>query len=189
MVWAPPFTASAAARRGLRLHRAVEKALMRPTRLSSNWTGGFGTVEVDDMNHRILKLLKMDGKMTYREIASKLRRSPSTVRDRIRRMEDYGVILGYAAIVNNEQMGMQADAIVLANLAEGVTSKELRRLQEVEGVMEVLMVSGGKRVIVRIHAPDNRTLDAIINNHITPLGLEDVDVRIVLESLMRFPGV
>ena len=57
-------------------------------------------VAVDDMNRRILNLLKTDGKLTYREIAAKLRRSPSTVRDRIRRMEDYNVILGYAAIVD-----------------------------------------------------------------------------------------
>lgn len=146
-------------------------------------------VAVDDMNQRILKLLKMDGKMTYREIASKLRRSPSTVRDRIRRMEDYDVILGYAAIVNNEQMGMQADAIILANTADGVSTKDLRRLHEVEGVMEVLLVSGGKRVMVRLHAPDNRTLDNTIANQIIPLGLEGVEVRIVLESVMRFPGI
>ncbi|NLI73717.1 MAG: Lrp/AsnC family transcriptional regulator [Euryarchaeota archaeon] len=146
-------------------------------------------VEVDDMNHRILKLLKMDGKMTYREIASKLRRSPSTVRDRIRRMEDFEVILGYAAIVNNEQMGMHTDAIILANVTDNLTAKDLRSLQEVEEVMEVLMISGSRRVLIRIHAPDNRTLDAIVSNHIMSLGLEDVDVRIVLESLMRFPGV
>ena len=146
-------------------------------------------VAVDDMNHRILKLLKMDGKMTYREIASKLRRSPSTVRDRIRRMEDYNVILGYAAIVNNELMGMQSDAIVLANVGDGVGSKDLRKLHEVEGVMEVLLVSGGKRVMVRLHAPDNRTLDNTITSSIIPLGLQDVEVRIVLESVMRFPGI
>ncbi len=146
-------------------------------------------VAVDDMNHRILKLLKMDGKMTYREIASKLRRSPSTVRDRIRRMEDYNVILGYAAIVNNELMGMQSDAIVLANVGEGINSKDLRKLHEVEGVMEVLLVSGGKRVMVRLHAPDNRTLDNTIASSIIPIGLQDVEVRIVLESVMRFPGI
>jgi DNA-binding Lrp family transcriptional regulator len=146
-------------------------------------------VAVDDMNHRILKLLKMDGKMTYREIASKLRRSPSTVRDRIRRMEDYNVILGYAAIVNNELMGMQSDAIVLANVGDGINSKDLRKLHEVEGVMEVLLVSGGKRVMVRLHAPDNRTLDNTIASNIIPLGLQDVEVRIVLESVMRFPGI
>ena len=47
-------------------------------------------------------------------------------------MEDYEVILGYAAIVNNEQMGMQADAIVLANLADNVT-EGAAHLQEVDG--------------------------------------------------------
>ena len=141
------------------------------------------------MNHRILKLLKMDGKMTYREIASKLRRSPSTVRDRIRRMEDYNVILGYAAIVDNDKMGMQADAIVLGNIMNGVTSKDLHKLREVDGVMEVLVVSGGKNVMVRLHSPDNRTLDSVINNQIIPVGLKDVEVRIVLESVMRFPGI
>ncbi len=146
-------------------------------------------VAVDDMNHRILKLLMMDGKMTYREIASKLRRSPSTVRDRIRRMEDYKVVLGYAAIVNNELMGMRSDAIVLANIGDGVSVKDLRKLHEVDGVMEVLLVSGGKRVMVRLHAPDNHTLDNTIATAIMPLGLKDVEVRIVLESVMRFPGV
>jgi DNA-binding Lrp family transcriptional regulator len=150
---------------------------------------GIPVVAVDEMNQRILKLLKMDGKMTYREIASKLRRSPSTVRDRIRRMEEYKVILGYAAIVNNELMGMQSDAIVLANIGDGVTAKDLRKLHEVDGVMEVLLVSGGRRVMVRLNAPDNHTLDNTIATSIVPLGLKDVEVRIVLESVMRFPGI
>jgi len=146
-------------------------------------------VTVDDMNHRILKLLMMDGKMTYREIASKLRRSPSTVRDRIRRTEDYKVIPGYAAIVNNELMGMRSDAMVLANIGDGVSVKDLRKLREVDSVMEVLLVSGGKQVMIRLHAPDNHTLDSTIATSIIPLGLTDVEVRIVLESVMRFPGV
>jgi len=141
------------------------------------------------MNHRILKLLKMDGKMTYREIASKLRRSPSTVRDRIRRMEDYNVILGYAAVVNNERMGMRADAIVLGNLEDGVSFKELRKLHDVDGVMEVLLISGGKRAMIRLHAQDNHALDDAIASLIIPIGLKDVEVRIVLESVLRFPGI
>ena len=146
-------------------------------------------VSVDEMNHRILRLLKMDGKMTYREIASKLRRSPSTVRDRIRRMEDHNVILGYAAIVNNEQMGMQADAIIMANVLDGINARDLRKLSEVEGVMEVLLVSGERRALIRLHAPNNKTLENVIANKIAPLGLSDLEVRIILESVMRFPGI
>jgi hypothetical protein len=70
-----------------------------------------------------------------------------------------------------------------------VTAKDLRKLHEVDGVMEVLLVSGGRRVMVRLNAPDNHTLDNTIANSIMPLGLKDVEVRIVLESVMRFPGI
>jgi hypothetical protein len=44
-------------------------------------------------------------------------------------------------------------------------------------------------LLIRIHAPDNRSLEDIIANKIIPLGLKDVEVQIVLESVMRFPGV
>jgi DNA-binding Lrp family transcriptional regulator len=61
-------------------------------------------------------------------------------------------------------------------------------LAKVPGVLEVLQVSGRKRIMVRIIAKDNRSLEEIIDQQIMPLGLEDVELRIVLESVMRFPG-
>jgi len=146
-------------------------------------------VTVDEMNRRILRLLATNGKMTYNEIASRLRRSPSTVRDRIRRLEDEKVILGYVAVVNTEQTGMKSDAIVFANPTESATSETLKKLRDIPGVMEVLSVSGDRMLLIRVHAPDNRSLEDIIANKIIPLGLKDVEVQIVLESVMRFPGV
>lgn len=146
-------------------------------------------VTVDEMNRRILRLLATNGKMTYNDIASRLRRSPSTVRDRIRRLEEEKVILGYVAVVNTEQTGMKSDAIVFANPTENATSETLKKLRNIPGVMEVLSVSGDRMLLIRIHAPDNRSLDDIIANKIIPLGLKDVEVQIVLESVMRFPGV
>jgi Lrp/AsnC family transcriptional regulator, leucine-responsive regulatory protein len=144
---------------------------------------------VDEMNRRILKLLMTDGKMTYNDVAQRLRRSPSTVRDRIKRLEDEKIILGYVAVINAEQLGMKAEGIMLANLREDVTADKLRALSSVHGVMEVLQVSGRRRVMIRLHAPDNHTLEEIIQKEIVPLGLVDIELRIVLDSLMRFPGV
>jgi hypothetical protein len=43
--------------------------------------------------------------------------------------------------------------------------------------------------MIRLHAPDNRNLEEIIQKEIVPLGLVDLELRIVLDSLMRFPGV
>jgi Lrp/AsnC family leucine-responsive transcriptional regulator len=144
-------------------------------------------VVVDQMNRRILKLLMADGKMTYNEIAQKLRRSPSTVRDRIRRLEDDRVILGYYAIVNNERMGITANAIVLAKLKPGKGSEDLYKIKEIEGVREVLQVSGYRRIFIRISASDNRTLEETIYQRLLPLVLRDIEIRIVLDYVSGTP--
>ncbi|MCU0860785.1 MAG: Lrp/AsnC family transcriptional regulator [Methanomassiliicoccales archaeon] len=146
-------------------------------------------VAVDDMNRKILKLLTTDGKMSYNEVAQRLKRSPSTIRDRIRRLEGEKVILGYVAVVNAERMGMSVEGVLFANLEDGVNPDKLRSLAKVPGVVEVLQVSGRRRVMVRLYAVDNRSLEETIEREILPLGLKDVELRIVLESVMRFPGV
>ena len=143
---------------------------------------------VDAMNRRILQLLVNDGRMTHNEIAAKLKRSPSTVRDRIKRMEDDGIILGYFAVVNNERMGLKVDAILFANLRPGTSSEELRKLKGVEEVKEVLQVTGPRRIMVRLQARDANALEQVISSQVLPIGLEDVELRMVTSSANRLPG-
>jgi DNA-binding Lrp family transcriptional regulator len=146
-------------------------------------------VVVDAMNKRIIRLLMADGRMTYNDIAAKLRRSPSTVRDRIRRLEDDKVILGYYAIINAERMGLKSEALLRANLAEGKGVEDLRRISKIEGVKEVCQVSGERRVLLRLLAEDNRSLEYLVHEKIIPLGLIDVELQVVLESALRPPGI
>lgn len=143
---------------------------------------------MDAMNRRILKLLLDNGRMTHNEIAAKLKRSPSTVRDRIKRMEDDGIILGYFAVVNSERMGMHVDAVLMANLKQGVPSEVLRKLKEVDEVREVLQVTGPRRVMVRLQARDASALEQVLSSKVLPLGLEDTELRLVMSSANRLPG-
>jgi len=143
---------------------------------------------VDAMNRRILQLLVDDSRMTHNDIAAKLKRSPSTVRDRIRRMEDSDIILGYFAVVNNERMGIMADAILLANLRPDVSPEELRKLKEVEEVKEVLQISGPRRIMIRLQVRDSSSLEHTLTNKVLPIGLEDIELRMVMSSANRLPG-
>ena len=144
-------------------------------------------VSVDEMNKRILRLLRTNGKMSYREVASTLRRSPSTVRDRITRMEEGNIILGYITLVDPKRVGMNAEALLFASMKEGAIASDMTKLRRVEGVLEVLYVSGERNIMIRIQAPDNRALEERISREITPLGLQNVDLRVIIESVMRFP--
>ncbi|MDD1771719.1 MAG: Lrp/AsnC family transcriptional regulator [Methanomassiliicoccales archaeon] len=143
---------------------------------------------VDAMNRRILKLLVDNGRMTHIEIAAKLKRSPSTVRDRIKRMEDDGIILGYFAVVNSERMGMHVDAVLMANLHQGVSAEMLRKLREVDEVKEVLQITGPRRIMIRLQARDTSSLEQVISSKVLPLGLEDTELRLVMSSANRLPG-
>jgi DNA-binding Lrp family transcriptional regulator len=127
--------------------------------------------------------------MTYNDVSVKLRRSSSTVRDRIRRLEDDKVILGYYAIVNAERMGMNADAIVLGNLTHEANVGDLKKLVNVEGVREVLQISGQKRILIRISAADNHSLEDIVTRELIPIGLRDIELKVVLDSVSRPPGL
>jgi DNA-binding Lrp family transcriptional regulator len=141
------------------------------------------------MNRKIIGLLLADGRMTYNDVSVKLRRSSSTVRDRIRRLEDDKVILGYYAIVNAERMGMNADAIVLANLNHETSAADLKKLAKIEGVREVLQISGQKRILVRVSASDNHSLEDIVTRELIPMGLKDIELKVVLDSVSRPPGL
>ncbi len=70
----------------------------------------------DDLDETILRMLQGNGKMTIEEIAEKLDRSPSTIRDRIRRMEEERLILGYSTIIDQERLDIDAEALVLADI-------------------------------------------------------------------------
>lgn len=76
-------------------------------------------MKIDDIDERILKELTKDCRMSYRQIARKVRVSIGTVLNRIRRMEEAGVIKGYSAIINHEKVGYQLTGIAEITVSKG----------------------------------------------------------------------
>jgi Lrp/AsnC family transcriptional regulator, leucine-responsive regulatory protein len=71
-------------------------------------------VKLDDTDKDILRYLQQDAKLTTKELASRLNLSPTPVYERIRRLENEGVIKRYVAIVDREKVGK--DLMVLCNI-------------------------------------------------------------------------
>jgi Lrp/AsnC family leucine-responsive transcriptional regulator len=66
----------------------------------------------DDVDLRILEALQRDGRATFAELARAVSMSPSAVTERVRRLEDAGVITGYSAVVDPERLGLDILAFV-----------------------------------------------------------------------------
>jgi DNA-binding Lrp family transcriptional regulator len=143
----------------------------------------------DDLDSRILRLLQRNGKLTYEEIGAMVDRSPSTIRDRIKKLEENKTIMGYSAIVNHERMGISADAYISADIPPDKTQTAIASLFSMENVSEILRVTGERRIMFRLRAASNSEMIDIIDRKIRPLGFNNIEVTVVLEPIVRYPGL
>lgn len=143
----------------------------------------------DDLDQRILTILQKNGKLTNEEIGNMLDRSPSTIRDRIKKMEDERTIMGYSAIVNEGRVGINSDVFVSANIAPDKEGEAISQLLSIENISEVLHTTGEQRIMFRLSAESNADVLNIIDRKVRPLGFDDLSIIYILDHVVRNPGV
>jgi DNA-binding Lrp family transcriptional regulator len=142
---------------------------------------------LDKMNVRIVNLLQRDAKMTTAEIARRINRAESTIRERIYAMEREGIIQGYAAIVDKAALGYSAEALLFCNIPSAIIDDTLAKLERMKNVVGIFLVSGDRRFVVRIAAHDNRELREFVHRKLIPMGIIDVDTRIIMDYREKLP--
>jgi len=144
-------------------------------------------MKIDAINKKILYLLQKDARMTYKEIATELKRSETTIRDRIKAMERIGIIQGYTALINKTALGINFFAILLIN---PVSSSEIdsitQKIKKVKNVVRLYEISGHHRLAVFMVAPSYAELKKIVNKQLLPIGLKDEEIITVLEADTEF---
>jgi DNA-binding Lrp family transcriptional regulator len=144
-------------------------------------------MKIDAINKKILYLLQKDARTTYKEISRELKRSETTIRDRIKAMERIGIIQGYIALIDKTALGLNFFAIIFGNPS---SSSELdvitEKIKKVKNVLRVYQISGNQRLAIFLVAPSYKELKEIIRSELIPLGLKDEEIVTVLEADREF---
>lgn len=74
-------------------------------------------LKLNNIDRKILELLAENGRLGVRELASKLKVSPSTISRKIRKLERKGLIKGYVAIIEDESIGYGCRAVLLVKVS------------------------------------------------------------------------
>lgn len=135
---------------------------------------------LDDLDRAILSALQADARgSTSREIAARTGVSPSTVRKRIVRLEEQGVIAGYRADVDYERAGYQLRVQVVCTAPITDRGGLARAALSVPGVVSVReLATGTENVLVGIVATDDDDLTRIAGE-LTELGLAVSEEQLV----------
>ncbi len=146
-------------------------------------------MEIDQLNKKILQLLQKDGRITYKDITKEMDRAESTVRERIGFMEDQKIIEGYTAIINKPRVGLNRSAIIYARVPVSNFDEIANNLKTVNGVLQIYRTSGDKNLAFFMAATDDEELNRTIKNKVTPLGVTDIEVSIIMEAVREIAEV
>ena len=116
---------------------------------------------LDAVDRRILAALQLQGRITYDELAAQVQLSASAVLRLVRRLEDSGVIAGYAAIVPPGKLGLGLSAYVEVQLQRPVEAQGGRlaeqfraAVQDWPEVAECVCLSTGMSYLLRVVVAD-----------------------------------
>lgn len=116
---------------------------------------------IDGIDRDILSIVQKDGRISNAEIARQVNLAPSAVLERIRKLEDRGVIRGYSASVDAKQVGFGLLAFVSVRTNEcGDGTDEL--LAAIPEVLEVHDVAGEDSYLLKVRASDPEDLARLL---------------------------
>jgi Lrp/AsnC family leucine-responsive transcriptional regulator len=129
-----------------------------------------GDTMFDDIDLRILQLLHNDARIANAAIARDVGLAPSAIFQRIRKLEDEGVIQGYHARLDPGALDQGLLAFVTIQTGEGARAKETSEmLASVPEVLEVHRVVGDDCFLLKVRVKDTRALGALLDEKIQPL--------------------
>jgi Lrp/AsnC family leucine-responsive transcriptional regulator len=116
---------------------------------------------IDDIDKQIVKILQQDGRMSNAEIARQVGLAASAVLERIRKLEERGVIEGYFASIDPKEVGFGLVAFVFVRTNEcGDGTDEL--LAKIPEVLEVHDVAGEDSYLLKVRATDPEDLARLL---------------------------
>jgi len=106
-------------------------------------------ITLDENDIQLLQILSKNGRISGKDIANILDISPSTVARKIKRLEEGGIIKGYATIVDNERMGNLSRAALTIKLTGGVEINQiLDKLVQNEDICNVYETMGNYDILL-----------------------------------------
>ena len=115
---------------------------------------------MNERDRAILKVLQADGRATFAEIGKAVGLAPSTVHDRMRKLEKTGVLRGYRAVVNPEALGLFVTALVSVMPLDPKQPDDLpERVVEFPEVEDCHSVAGDENYVLKVRTGTTSDLE------------------------------
>lgn len=155
--------------------------------------GEFMHVDLDRMDLRILRELQKDGRLPIVELANRVALSATACQRRVKKLEDSGVIAGYAALLDPGALGQQVDAFVRVSIerqSKETTVAFQNAVQKLPQVRACYVMTGDLDYLLHVAVADLQAFAEFSMKVLIGLpGVKDVRSSLVLEAIKKDEGV
>ena len=140
---------------------------------------------MDNLDYRIVDMLQRDGRATQLELSRAVGLSQPAVAERIRKLEERGVITGYAARVDAARLGKDITAFIGVNIEHPKYFEPFaKKVMAMPEVLEAHRVAGQDSYILKVKTANTRTLDQLLVETLRTIsGVTRTHTTIVLTSI------
>ena len=131
-----------------------------------------------------MEALQRDGRIPLAELGRKIGLSQPAIHERVKRLEDSGVILGYGARISPKALGLGILTIIRLRTTHEHIKTCLRKFSEIPNIVEVYRVTGEDCFVLKVLVPGPEALEAIVDR-IAHFGA--VTTSVVLRSEAERP--
>ncbi len=139
---------------------------------------------VDRIDRRIVEILRDEGRISWKELADRVHLAPSSVADRVRRLETAGIIGGYTARIDPRALGRDVRAVVDVGLPPGTDPADFEaRLAQRDEVALALYVTGPADYTIIVDCAGAEGLDTFIRWLKADAGVARTESKFVLRPV------
>ena len=130
------------------------------------------TVDMDAFDRKILSILRKDGRITFTELAQQVGLSKTPCQQRVKRLQQSGVIIGFRAIVDPAKVGLDHVAfteVKLSDTREAALKQFNDAVREMHEVEECHMIASSFDYLLKVRTSDIRRYRIILGEKISSL--------------------
>ena len=139
---------------------------------------------MDEIDRHIVSLMQENARISVTELGKRIGLSTPAANERLKRLEERGVITGYRAVINPEKLGKHVTAFILYDTTRCEAFREFCRQQP--SVMECHRLAGQYSYLVKVVTENVRTLETFIDES---MAYGQPSSLINLSSPVPFKGI
>lgn len=137
---------------------------------------------MDALNWKILKSLQRNARQSNAEIGRLVGISSPAVSERIKKMEDIGIINGYNTMVSSYEVGYQLKAIITIRAFMGKLKPFLTKVKTFDEVLNCYRITGNENIVMEVMLKNQKHLEQFIDQLIS---YGETKTQIVLSNVVE----